>query len=120
MESGKKGEQEEEEWIVGECLQIDFSLFSAEGMTQPRTMKLQGKMKGEQVILLIDGGANHNFISTGLVKKFGPNVHNTHPYCVYLGDGHKKGASGCCEDTKLMIGDYSLKETFFSLFFLFF
>lgn len=45
---------------------MDLSLFSAGGMTQPQTMKLQGHLQG-QVLLLIDNGTSHNFISSKLV-----------------------------------------------------
>ena len=34
-------------------------------------MKLRGKIEGQEVVVLIDCGASHNFISTDLVSKLG-------------------------------------------------
>ena len=62
------GDEEEEE---REYRQMDLSIFSAGGLTQPHTMKLQGTIKNSQTMVLIDSGASHNFISTELVKQLG-------------------------------------------------
>jgi len=60
-----------DEWIEGECQQMELLVFSASVMTPTRTMKLQGRINWKLVILLINSGANHNFVSTNLVKKLG-------------------------------------------------
>jgi len=39
---------------------MELSLFSAGGLTQPHTMKLQGTVKGRAAMVLIDSGASHN------------------------------------------------------------
>lgn len=72
-------EEGNEEQEVG-CQWMDLSLCSAEGLTQPQTMKLRGIVQGQKVLILIDSGASHNFISGKLVQKLGLKVEPTEPY----------------------------------------
>ncbi|MCI41818.1 hypothetical protein A2U01_0063052, partial [Trifolium medium] len=37
----------------------------------PRTVKLQGSILGAPVVVLVDSGATHNFVSQQLVHKLG-------------------------------------------------
>jgi len=46
-------------------------------------------------------------------SQLGLPVESTTSYNVRLGDGHKKRASGCCQDVEVKLGNYMLKETFF-------
>ena len=86
-ESGKPtkmGEQEVNEMSEGNSLvmiggdaglenvrlkKVGLSLKSMVGLTSPKTMKLQGEIGSQQVVVLIDNGATHNFISSDLVRK---------------------------------------------------
>jgi len=103
-------EDEEEE---KECQQMDLSIFSARGLTQPNTMKLQGEVKERLVLVLIDSGASHNFIYVELVSQLGLLVESTSSCNARLGDGHKKRVSGCCQGVKVKLGNYMFEETFF-------
>ncbi|BAT84466.1 hypothetical protein VIGAN_04185600, partial [Vigna angularis var. angularis] len=69
---------------------MELSAFSAGGLTQPKTLKLQGKVGGKVVLILVDSGASHNFISKKLVEELKLGMEDTFPYQVSLGDGHKK------------------------------
>lgn len=73
---------------------MELSTFLARGLTQPRTMKLHGQIGGRMVLILIDSGANHNFIGKGLVKELGLPIVDTPPYQVSLGDGQRKKTRG--------------------------
>jgi len=48
---------------------MKLSIFSIGGLTQINTVKLQGNINGQKVLILIDDGEYT-------------------PYCVKLGDGH--------------------------------
>jgi len=81
--------------------EMDLSIFSVGGLTQPHSMKLQGTVEGRTALVLIDNGASHNFISTELVSQLSLNIEATLTYTVRLGDGYKKTASGCCLEVEV-------------------
>lgn len=57
---------ENAEEVVAMVAQV--SLNSVVGLASPRTMKLRGSIAGAEVVVLIDSGATHNFISEQLVR----------------------------------------------------
>ncbi|KAL5781782.1 hypothetical protein ACOSP7_006811 [Xanthoceras sorbifolium] len=40
----------------------EISFHAITGTTHPQTIRLQGQMKGKEVIMLVDGGSTHNFV----------------------------------------------------------
>ena len=62
--------------IVG----VGLSLSSVVGLTSPKIMKLQGAIGEQPVVILIDSGATHNFISLGLVQKMAIPIEITKTY----------------------------------------
>ncbi|GJT84253.1 putative mitochondrial protein [Tanacetum coccineum] len=56
---------------------VEVSLNSVIGFTSPRTMKLCGNIGGIDIVVLIDSGATHNFLSQELVKHLGLFVSRT-------------------------------------------
>ncbi|KAF7810714.1 putative mitochondrial protein [Senna tora] len=80
---------------------MSLSINSVVGITGGRTMKLKGKIRGSEVLIMIDSGATHNFISEGLVKKMGLDVEKTKPYRVTLGDGYTAQQQGCCKGLEI-------------------
>ncbi|GKA78600.1 putative mitochondrial protein [Tanacetum coccineum] len=68
------GDEEEDEDSDPEHVHLDsveVSLNSVMGFTTPRTMKIQGKLGDRDVVVLIDCGATHNFLSVELVNDLG-------------------------------------------------
>ena len=41
---------------------VDISLNSVARITNPKTMKLMGKIRNEELVVMIDSGATNNFI----------------------------------------------------------
>ncbi|MCV5004166.1 retropepsin-like domain-containing protein, partial [Escherichia coli] len=81
-------EDEEPELEAAEINQIiEVSLNSVAGLTAPQTMKLRGTLSEQEVVVLIDPGATHNFISVDLVNKASLPLTKTATYGVTMGTG---------------------------------
>lgn len=46
---------------------VELSMNSLVGLTEPRTMRLKGMIKGKEVVVLVNCRATHNFIAVVLV-----------------------------------------------------
>nr|KYP64819.1 hypothetical protein KK1_019427 [Cajanus cajan] len=62
-----------------DCNWLDLSICSAGGLTTPQTTKLKGQLHNQDIFLLIDSGANHNFILQRLVEELGLKMDQTKP-----------------------------------------
>lgn len=103
-------EEEESENDGGDELNIatmDLSALFA------RTMKLRRRVVRREVLVLIDSGASHNFISRRVVEELEMAVVETPPYMVSLGDGQRKRINGCCEQVALEMGEAEVVERFY-------
>lgn len=63
----------------------ELSLDSKAGLSSTRTIKLRGSIKGQEVVILIDSGASHSFVSTGVVQHIGLQFSSTKGYGVLMG-----------------------------------
>ncbi|KAF7812804.1 Retrotransposable element Tf2 [Senna tora] len=89
-----------------------FSIAS-EGITGGRTMKLLGKIQGKRVLIMIDSGASHNFISSSLVAQLSLPKENTSVYEVTVGDGHVVKGQGICRGLKVEMQGAEIKQNFY-------
>lgn len=71
------------------------------GITGNHTMKLERKVKEEEVLILIDSGATHNFIAAKLVEKLNLPIQTTETFQVSLGDGYKVRGRTLCPDVRV-------------------
>lgn len=78
---------EEAPSIGEEQMRPEISLNSVVGLTNPKTIKMEGEIQGTPVVVMIDPGATHNFISDETVKKLGIRVTPTKEFGVSLGTG---------------------------------
>ena len=79
-------EDEGEELGEEEHLHLDtirVSLNSVVGFTPNQTMKVKGMLEGQEMIVLIDNGATHNFIAGRVV----------HDLCLCLSDNGSFGVT---------------------------
>ena len=113
MEEENEQEEKREKALDVECQWMDLSICSAGGLTQPQAMKLKGELQGQEVLILIDSEASHNFISSKLVQKLGLKRKSTKPYYVRLGDGNIKSTQCCCKNLKVHLGPYMMEGYFF-------
>ncbi|CAJ2679642.1 unnamed protein product [Trifolium pratense] len=73
-----------------------------------KTVKFQGQICGVPVLILVDSGATHNFISQKLVEKMGWEVEETPLMNIKLGDGSQTNTKGVCRNLDMQIGDFPL------------
>ncbi|XP_050915219.1 uncharacterized protein LOC127130207 [Lathyrus oleraceus] len=99
-------EAESEEDLTQEELECKtMGLFGVStNLNQVRTMKLEGCLHGASILVLIDSGATHNFISPKVVETLGLPMVPSNPLGVKLGDGHRVLPRGRCNGIQLNMG----------------
>ncbi|WVY99731.1 hypothetical protein V8G54_025801 [Vigna mungo] len=93
-------------------MRLELSSPSARGMTQPRTMKLLGSVGDKEVLIMVNSGASHNFISKTLVEELQLEVNKDQMRPVCLGDGHRKQTQECCQGVMLQLGGVEIAEQY--------
>lgn len=88
----------------------EFSVLNLHHITHEtqHTVKFQGHIRGVDVLILVDGGATHNFISQKLVHKMEWLVEATPQMKVKLGDGFQTATQGVCRGLDMHIGNFKL------------
>ncbi|KAA0058422.1 ty3-gypsy retrotransposon protein [Cucumis melo var. makuwa] len=98
-----------------ENLNIELSFNSVVGLTNSGTMKVKGKVKDEQVVMLIDCGATHNFKSEKLVTGLNLPLKATTNYGVILGLGAAIKGKGICGKVEVLLDNWKVVDSFFGL-----
>lgn len=80
-------------------------------------MKIRSMVAGIPLLLLIDSGATHNFLSRKLVKAMGWTWEATKTMKILMGDGHKAEAGGVCRGVQVETeaGDFVVDAVLFEL-----
>ena len=89
----------------GECSILNLHHIAQENH---HTVKFQGIVRGVPVLILVDSGATHNFISQKLVYKMDWPVDDTPERRIKLGDGYQTITKGICKKLEMSIGDFTL------------
>ena len=75
---------------------VELSLNSVVGLTTSGTMKIKGTIRSKEVIILVDSGATHNFLSLDLVQQLALPLTTTTSYGVMMGTGISVKGKGIC------------------------
>nr|GEX58012.1 hypothetical protein [Tanacetum cinerariifolium] len=94
---------------------VEVSAQSVVGLTSPHTMKLRGNINGFGVVVLIDSGATHNFLSVKLVGPLNVMVTGTRQTGVVLGNGKSETSVGMCHGLKLKLPGLVVIDDFYPL-----
>ncbi|KAH9650018.1 hypothetical protein KPL70_026202 [Citrus sinensis] len=94
---------------------VEVSLNSVVGLTTPKTMKLKGIIGEQEVVVLIDSGATHNFISLDLVSKMQIPIVKTGAYGVTMGTGAAVKGEGLCRGVTIHLHGIDIVEEFLPL-----
>nr|ADN33669.1 ty3-gypsy retroelement transposase [Cucumis melo subsp. melo] len=78
-------------------------------------MKVKGKVKNEDVVVLIDCWATHNFISEKLVSDLNLPLKSTSSYKVILGLGVAIKGKGICGKVEVLLGDWKVVDSLLPL-----
>ncbi|WZZ71775.1 hypothetical protein YC2023_083145 [Brassica napus] len=81
----------------------ELSVNSVVGLSSPHTINLRGSINGVEVVVLIDSGATHNFISESVVQKLGLAISTTQGFGVMVGAGLTVKGKGVCEGVQLQL-----------------
>ncbi|PNY02508.1 retrotransposon-related protein [Trifolium pratense] len=73
-------------------------------MGEYRTMKIKGRLQDVDVVVLVDSGASHNFISPKITAALGLQVTPISAKNIKLGDGHKVISQGVCKGVSINLG----------------
>ena len=94
---------------------VELCIKSVVGLTNVGTMKIRGEIQGKEVIVLVDCGATHNFISDKLVATLQLPTKDTSNYGVILGSGTAIKGKGVCEQVKLNLNGWMITTDFLPL-----
>ena len=92
-----------------------ISLQSLIGFTNSKTMKMEGSIGGNTVLILINSGATSNFIPTSVARRLGLPCTDCKPFGATLGTGTKVYGEGICRQVCLSLQGVGIVEDFFSL-----
>ena len=77
---------------------VELSLNSVVGLTAPGTFKVKGTMEDREIIIMVDCGATHNFISLKLVDELKLPMTETTNYDIIMGSRKAVQGRGMCKD----------------------
>lgn len=102
-EEGSGEEEGDSPLLPHEEVITEVSLNSVVGLSNPKTMKLRGSIGDFEVVVLIDPGAMHNFISMEVIKELEILVEKTGSFGVCLGNGESVCGNGLCRGVRLLL-----------------
>ena len=94
---------------------MELSLNSMVGLTTPETMKIKGMIGSKEVIILVDSGATHNFLSLDLVQQLALPLTTTTSYGVMMGIEISVKGKGICREVCILMQGLTIVEDFFPL-----
>ncbi|KAA0034359.1 gypsy/ty3 element polyprotein [Cucumis melo var. makuwa] len=76
---------------------VELSLNSVVGLTAPGTFKVKGTAEDREIVIMVDCGATHNFISLKLVESLNLPMAETTNCGVIMGSGKAMQGRGMCK-----------------------
>ncbi|KAL1225386.1 hypothetical protein V5N11_009041 [Cardamine amara subsp. amara] len=105
--------EEEREEPVGQLMELSFSSFM--GILSPTTTKLRGAIGKKDIVIMLDNGATHNFISPDAVKKLKLRSKDDSNLNVRLGTGIAGKGIGVCSNVSFSVQGLNCTTDFITL-----
>ena len=83
------------------------------GFCSPPSMKVRGQIESQEVIVLIESIASHNFITKNLVSKLHLRCTPTQEFGVQMGNGDETITSEVCQGLYLELAEMKVIADFF-------
>lgn len=83
------------------------------GQDSAATMKINGSIDSKEVLLLVDSGSTHNFISNTLVKELNLPIYLIPTFGVQIGDGRVIRCDQVCRNVKIQLPGFTIKQDFY-------
>jgi hypothetical protein len=96
-------------------LQAEVSFLAISGAILPETLRLPGKIKNTDVVVLVDGGSTHNFLSQALVDRLGLAVDYDVKIEVVVANQETLVCTGRVRNLTIAIHGYTIATDFFVL-----
>lgn len=106
-EGENEGEPREDRYKL-----LELSMNWLVGLTGNHTMKLMGKLKGEDILVLKNNDATHNFIATEVVERLNLRIQATRTFEVSLEDGYKMSGRTICPEVAVEMQGIELWQSF--------
>ena len=94
---------------------VHVTLNSVVGLPHTGTMKLKGVVNTQEVNILVDCGATHNFICTNVVKALDLPSYAMQNYSITLGNGSMILGAKVCRDVLVMLSGVLIVQKFLPL-----
>ncbi|KAJ0084419.1 hypothetical protein Patl1_29967 [Pistacia atlantica] len=94
---------------------VAISLHALRGQRNPSTIRMSGRLQGQQVEVLIDGGSTHNFIQERVAIHLGLPIVAFTNFTVIIGNGDHMCCSGVCANASLQLDGHEFPVDLFVL-----
>nr|GMD25313.1 peroxidase 64 [Ipomoea batatas] len=91
---------------------LELPLTAMGGIDGPKTMKFRGRIADMDVVIMVDSGASHNFMSHHLIDRIPHPLEPTTKFGVRLRDGRRTESDGKFSNLPVDLGPYMMLVTF--------
>lgn len=99
----------------GETDDPEITFYALTGWTTPQTMRVMVRIEPYEIVVLIDSGSTHNFISTGLANLLQLPIEPTTAFSVRVANGEKLTCQGKFEKVQILIQEIPFSLTVYAL-----
>ncbi|KAL8167549.1 LOW QUALITY PROTEIN: hypothetical protein V2J09_009048 [Rumex salicifolius] len=109
VETGEESEEQSQE-----DSKVEISFHQISGSNISSTLRLRGTIEGRSVLILVDSGSTHNFISAQLAASLGLETKEVPMFGVTIGNGAIISCDRICPDVAIQLPGVILRQDFFA------